>query len=300
MRERVLAIVGAVALIAVALLVRSWLADDDAEGGGSAGGSGGGSNGQPVVACTSDLAAICEALADDGRIAEDPPTLDLADSDDPPTVDGWITWDPAPFVVNENAGQGASIWSEPEVLGSAPLGVLLYPDDDTEFDTDCNWTCITERVGQDWPVGVGSPSTSEGLARWRPLAQALVDASDGAAGIPQARIDAILNSPANPQNDLTLQQFLTGPGRATAYIGLGPVLSDALGSRGLELVEPEPATTAAVVVAARNGEESVTLADHLGGDALNDALAQVGVTPGGTLVDEDEALGLWHVWNKAP
>ena len=100
MKQRVLAIAGAVILVCAAVLVRGALADDD---GGSGGGSGTG--GAPVVACTADLASVCDALAEAGTIAADPPRLDLDGAAQPPAkLDGWITWEPAPLVVDFATG----------------------------------------------------------------------------------------------------------------------------------------------------------------------------------------------------
>ncbi|MEO6988806.1 MAG: hypothetical protein ABI239_09165, partial [Aquihabitans sp.] len=77
MRERVLAIFGALALIAFAFVVRSLIVGGDGGGEGGNGNDPVSSDSRPVVACTKDLMAMCDALADEGAIAADPPPVDL-------------------------------------------------------------------------------------------------------------------------------------------------------------------------------------------------------------------------------
>lgn len=303
MRERVLAMVGAVALIAVALLVRSWLGDDGAGSSTGSGGGRGGSGGRPVVACTPDLAVVCEALVDDGRIAEDPPTLDLdsgAEAPDP-AIDAWITWDPAPRLVNENAREGIAVWADGAPLGSAPLGVLLPSEDREDQESECGWDCLTERILEDGRVvAVGEPTTAGGLARWRPVARSLAaEVDDRHRDIPETQVRGLLDGPPQGQSTASLDRFVTAPGTADWFVGLAPLIEAHEGRRGLTTTMPSPATEATVVVAARGGTSSTDLAADLDSGALEEALEQVGVTAGGTLVTEEEALGLWHIWDKA-
>lgn len=300
MRERVLAILGAVALVAVALLVRSWLAGD---GGSGDGGSGdGGSKVRPVVACTPDLAAICEALADDGRIADDPPTFDLDDPEVPPDVDGWITWDPAPRIDDLGPSTGADTWEPAAALGASPLA-LLVPSD-VQFGDDCAWDCVLSFTQGDpsFTIALGSPTTAEGLARWHPVADALV--ADGSfVDLDSGAIRRIQDGPQQAQDSITLDTFLTQQGLADLYLHTEGTLRRAADrqqarDRGLTVFVPDPETMATVVVASRAGEGSAALADEIGGEALTDALDAAGVNPGGTLVDEARAGDLWQLWSK--
>ena len=302
MRERVLAIIGAVAPIAVALLVRSWLGDDR-DGSPTGSGGGGGSGGRPVVACTPDLTVVCDALADDGRIADDPPTLDLdsgADAPDP-TIDAWITWDPAAWLVNENASQGIAVWAEGAPLGSASLGLLLPSEDREGQDPECGWNCLTEQIVEDGRVvPVGEPTTAVGLARWRPVARSLAAmVDDRHRDIPESQVRGLLDGPTQGQSMASLDRFVTAPGTADWFVGLVPLVEAYEGRRGLTTIIPSPDAEATMVVVSRSGDDSADLADHLDSQALDEALEQVGVTSGGTLVTEDEALGLWHIWDKA-
>src|SRR5690348_6274692 len=114
MKSRGMAVVGAFLLIVLAMFVRSKLADDDSSSNGSKGNGGG----RPVVACTPELQEVCDALATDGQIASDPPTLDLGGASKPDSeIDGWITWDPAPEIADFDAGQN-EVWGPSDALGS--------------------------------------------------------------------------------------------------------------------------------------------------------------------------------------
>ena len=135
MKQRLLAIAGAVALVAVAVLVRATVLD-----GGDGSGSGGG-GGAPRVACTPDLVAVCAALADAGAIARDPIALDLDGATEPPAdLDGWLTWDGAPGVANEDA---PGTWQDPVAVAGSPLAVARragpapapMPNANRAFDT---------------------------------------------------------------------------------------------------------------------------------------------------------------------
>ena len=172
MKERILALCAVVLLIALAVVARDALAGDDGSGSG---GDGGGD--ELVAACTPDLESLCEALADAGEVAPDPLTLDRGvEAGGERAPDVWLTWDPAPQIDNEAAGQGPRPWDAPIALGSADLGVLVQPRDREALEGACetlDWTCVATEAGGAVAVGVGDPGTSEGIARLRPLAEAL-------------------------------------------------------------------------------------------------------------------------------
>ena len=99
MRERLLAVVGAICLVALALVVRSAIAGGDggSDGDGQDGSKPKPSGDTPVVACSPTLVDLCDAMAEAGLIAAKPPTLALG-AKVPEQVDGWIAWDPGPSV----------------------------------------------------------------------------------------------------------------------------------------------------------------------------------------------------------
>lgn len=170
MKERIGAVVGAIGLIVAAVLVRGWLAGDDgAEATRNTNAS------TPFVACSPGVEEVCEALAAEGAIAEDPPTFDL-DSDaattgriDDRQVDAWITWNPAGALLGQVSTDVAA-WGDAVPVGSSPL-VLASTD---PLPKDCkapsvDWECVAS-AEFDAGVAVGDPTTIDGLVRSFPVA----------------------------------------------------------------------------------------------------------------------------------
>ena len=156
MKERLLAIVGAVVLVAVAVALRTTVLDD-----GDATSGGGGGGGAPKVACTPDLAEVCAALAEAGHIAEEPITLDLDGATEPPEdLDGWITWDGAAGVANLDA---PGTWQDPVAVAGAPLAVARRTGPVPGLPSGCtaeapSWRCVVDSALDGAAVGVTLPT----------------------------------------------------------------------------------------------------------------------------------------------
>jgi hypothetical protein len=308
--KRLGAIVGAVALVAIAVLVRGRLAGSD--GNGRSPGGGGRSGGDLVVACTPELAEVCAALADAGAIAADPPALDLGGATAPPdTVDAWLTWDPAPAIANFDAP--APRWDRVEPLGSAPLGALIGPDD---LGGACRaaptWECVAAAgTGQGGTgIGLGATDTAEGLARILPVATALVPDRDPES-IEGARLRTLLESPVDGPGtaaDLVARRLQRGAAAVGPVVAPVPLAGDAAATprgreQSLRAVVPTGGGTGAatVVVAARTGAsvDTSALARRCRDDAVAAALRAVGVEPcSGTLAGDDIAGFLYQVREK--
>lgn len=298
MRERILAVAGAVALVVVAVVVRLTVFGGD--GGEAGGGRSGGS--VPVVACSPDLAMICADLAGAGVIARDTPVLDLPGAAEPdPRVDAWITWDAAPDLVDIDQ---PATWDDATALGSAPLGVVAV---DGGIPAACSppvtWTCLAEAwAGGQVAVGVGSARTSGGLARIEPLARALVPDDGDFTQITGARLAAIVTSPADGQDGLEEQvtRLLTARGALSALVGPLPRLQRAATQGGprFRAVAVTPTSTITAVVATRHGHrvDHGRLASAL---ARTTTLSDLGLTPGGTVRGADLAGDLYQVRLKA-
>jgi hypothetical protein len=308
MRERVLAILAAVALVAVAIVARSALADDDGTGPGRKSASG-----RPVVACTPDLMAVCDALAADGRIAADPPELDLDEAGAPDAaIDGWITWDPAPAIANFDSGREA--WVDDRAVAWARLGVLWPRSVFATLRGACpdgvTWSCIAGSEDPSVTVGTGSPDTAEGLARMFPLAAALSDALDPST-LDEQQLAGLLEGPVDGQAaaaDMGDALVTFGPGKGSVVVAPIP-LAEQLAStpagreRSLLLLAPAPETGIAVVLSTRQGSDLGALADRIlraeGGSPVGRALAAAGVSGGpGKLADDDVAGFLYQVRKK--
>ena len=129
---------------------------------------------------------VCEALANEGRIADDPVELDLPDAAEPPAeVDGWITWNPAPQIANYVASPTLNplVWSTTTALGSATELILADGSTATGLAADCDakttWACLGG-LAPELSIGVGDPATAEGMARLAPFARAFATDDDPA------------------------------------------------------------------------------------------------------------------------
>lgn len=302
MRQRVLAIVGAIALVVVAFVVRGLLTDGGSDGGGSR-------SSRPVVACTADLAELCDALAGAGRIAADPPTLDLSAAASPPAeVDGWITWDPAPAIAGFDAG-GTEVWSEPQVLASAREAVLYDPAVADALTDACRaaptWRCLAADPGA-IPFGVGDPSTAEGLARLAPLAQTFT-IDDDPDQLDVAGLRDLVESPRSaqaPSHDQAVK-LVTQRGSYGLVAGPNDLLeaqaNSAQGrSRSVQVLTPTPSRRLTVVLATRHGRSLGGLADACGGAAadLAPAARRLGLQPCEGTADAGLAGFLYQVRKK--
>jgi hypothetical protein len=306
MRERVLAVIGAVCLIALAVVVRSALAGDD----GPSGGDEPRPAERPLVACTPDLAEVCEALAADGRIAEDPPTLDLAGADAPDEeLDGWITWDPAHQLADFEAG--ADVWRSPEVLANARLAVAGTADDlGVACDDDPAWSCVRDADAEGLAIGVGDPATAEGAARLLPVARTY--ATDDDPSTLERGLRSLIDGPVDGQQaaPAMARDLVVRPGRADLVVGPTPTLelqaSTARGEAlGLQVVAPSPAASATIVIVERTDGVAADVreaicdrsADELAETEVGAALLDAGgaATCRGDLIDEQLAGFLFQV-----
>lgn len=304
MRERVLAVVGALALVAAAFVVRSLIVGDD--GGGTGDGSSAGS--LPVVACTKDLMAVCDALEAEGAIAADPPAVELgsdgaktATVDDVP-VDGWITWDPAPTLANFDGGSKAAWTVDAQALSTDQLAVIGPNDDIAALQSGCGltWECIASSGER---VGIGRPTTAQGIARLAPLAAALAEDLDPET-LDTAAIRTLLGTKQQP---LEAQlKALNQPGFWDLVVGPKTLLDRAAATpqgknRKLRVGAVEPSATISVVLAtsATSDQDLSGLVTVVRSDALTDARDDTAMTaPPGATIDPALAGFLYQVRDK--
>jgi len=296
MKQRVLAIIGAVALIAIAMVLRATVMD----GGGDGASNGKATKGKPVVACAPDLVAICTALASDGAIASNPPTLDLADATAPPDdVDGWLTWDPAPAIANIDA---PNTWGPSVPVGGASLAVGSRTGTTLTLPTGCRpatltWTCVAAAAQRGTAVGVGTADSAESLARLYPLAKTLVPTDGDFTTIDGSALKAIVGSPNDPQADfpdqlVTLQTKL---GALGLLVGPEGALSSA---SNVTVRRPSPAAQVTVVLASRTGHDLGDLHGAFTRAGAAAALGDAGVTAGQGRLAPDSRAGELYVVRK--
>jgi hypothetical protein len=129
---RLLALVGAVAMIVVAVVVRGAIADDT-----DSGASGGGSDG--VVVCALELRDVCP----DGAIVEEVAmTADRFATSGAEAPAAWLTFDPWPAmvdVVRAQSGLEPMFDADLAPLAASAL-VIVGPEELGE----CDWRCVVE------------------------------------------------------------------------------------------------------------------------------------------------------------
>lgn len=302
-----MAVVGAIALVAVALVVRAQLSGDDDGGRASEGG-------RPAVACTPDLTAVCAALADEGRIAEDPLVLELSSAAEPPPgIDAWITWDPAPGIANIDADVAGvrAPWDLEQAVpvGAAPLSIATTGGIDQPpggcVSSELTWACFGTPRSEDYSLGVGDPTTADGLARLYPIAASLVDTDAGEdfRSLTATDLAEIIDSPADGQAGRFPDQFqtlLTRPGTLTFLVG--PSVAFTRATNAPKTLEPEPVTKIVAVIAGRTGRalSSEDLRQLVEGDEVGEAIQGVGLIPrDGDLAPASRAGDLFAVREAA-
>lgn len=216
--KRLLAVLGAVAMIGGAVLVRGIITGDDGGGGGSGGGGGG--DGDTHLVCVPELEAACEALADeDGSITfeveEAGVTADrLTDPElqpDGSDVDGWVTLHPWPELVElrRELNQDGSVLGEAGDVLATTLVDLVGPTErlDVLVGEVCGaeagtpvWRCLGDNAGAPWgdlpggdpgwgSVNVGFPDPTESATGLLVLGQASAEYFGALGGETFARND---------------------------------------------------------------------------------------------------------------
>ncbi len=304
-----MAVIAALVLIALAVFVRGLLVDDDASGSGS--NEKKGRKGEaPVVACTPELKAVCDALADEGEIADDPPELDLDGATDPDAdIDGWITWNPAPQIANFAAGQNP-VWAEPTVLGSAVEAVLIDDSAAADLPGACRsrptWTCLAD-AAPGLSIGVGDPATAEGIARLAPFARTFTT-DDDYRDLDTDGLVELISSPPDDQTDARdmADRLTTRPGSLSMTSGPNDLLlaqtrTSQGQQRGLRILTPTPQVRLVAVVTERVGREGSTddlVCNPEPPDALAEPLVARGLQPCEGTADAALAGFLFQVQKK--
>jgi len=240
--SRLLALVGAIAMIVVAIVVRGAIDDDD--GGGRAGGDGG----ERVVVCVTELRTYCPS---DGIVEDAGRTADrLAGGED---VDAWLTFDPWPSIVDDARTRAGlePLFLERTGLASSPL-VAVGPAD----RGDCDWACLAS--DPDLRVGSRPFDTSGlGLLHLGAIASGVVGTPAFATNdlVPEVRSTLARTIESTEASGDPVRQLLQS--RAFFDVALSvqaeaqPALDAASADRraGLALLYPAPVANAVVVAA---------------------------------------------------
>ncbi len=303
--RRVLAVLGAVLMVAVALLVRSSLdgGDDDEDGGAS-------TEEAVRLLCAEELAEVCRSLEDEGlaevQIEAVGVTVDrLGALDADLGVDAWLTLDPFPQQVNDRRlfATGNAIFADPIATErSSGLALVAQADRGAALETDCpdvGWACVGDAAGEPWadhsgdvawgPVKPGYDAPDTSATGLLVLAQAMADhlGDPGFAGqdIDERWLGDLEDAVPTRTSGSSLLRLAQQGGAAFGAVGaLGAEAEAVAGTaqgEDLTIFYPAPMFRASVVLApGRGGDEDLLaeLTDLAEGDALASTLDDAGWT----------------------
>ena len=286
--SRVLALIGAVCLIAAAILARALLTGDDDGGDDDEGGS----DAELVVACVPELEDACRAIDRpmDLTIEDPAATIErLAAGED---IDAWVTFDPWPAMA-------AIIEPRADIAPAEAVAVddlVLLARTSRADAAGCapvTWACLVDALGD----SVAVPEPTEALGSLV-LGQAATDFFGGPFAANDFELPALADRFAAIEIDGGAFDDMRVGLPEPAATGVLGVQLDALGARRGDFTEgasAAPATVAVVVAGPRSdriaGEPSFTAAlDDLGW-ALDPAAATTGLPSAGVLVALQGAVG---------
>ncbi len=297
--RRVLAVLGAVLMVALALLVRSLIDGDD--DGGQASGEGGDGD-VPTLVCAEELADVCEALERDGAadvtiepVGETVDRLGAVDAE--LDADGWLTLDPFPQQVDERRefATGSALFGDSMATDrSSGLALVAFADRAAALEADCpdvDWACLGDAAGEPWADHGGESSWGQ----VKPGYDAPDTSATGLLVLAQA-MAAHLDDPGFAGQDIDdrwlgdLEDAVPTRTAGTALLKLvqqGRAAFGAVGALGIEaeavagtaqgedltIFYPAPMFRASVVLAPRRGVDAGELIDA---DTLDAALAEAG------------------------
>jgi len=149
---RVLALLGAILLIAAAVVARSVLDDED-------GGDDGGRDGEPMaVACIPELREACDALDRLAEVTIEDPGETIARIAEGADVDAWVTLDPWPemaSIIDDQARVGDGVG-----VATTELLLLVRTDAVPSGCAPVGWTCLVD--GLDNRVVLPDPDAALG------------------------------------------------------------------------------------------------------------------------------------------
>jgi hypothetical protein len=327
--KRLAAVLAAVLMVAVAVVVRDWLDDEQEPSPGEA--SPPATDDGATLVCASELEAVCRALADRDdelvvRIEPAGTTLEALSGSDgegrADDVDGWLTFDPFPAMVDEarqRSGLQPLIGRPTPVLARSPLVIAVWDDRREALaascpDGDITWGCIGDVAGTPWP-------TTGGLEAWGAVEPSHPRADQTAVGLLALAgavtswfgtsdlasqdfrdpafatwFDSLERSiphfpapPRTPLDDMLSGGPATFDLTGTTEAAAGPAIARSRYSDRLSIIYPLPVTVADVVFVALTGTDEGGYVREL---VESDATAPALAAAGWRVLDHDLAAGL--------
>lgn len=256
--SRLLALVGAIAMIAAAIVLRGALDDD----GGDGGGDGRGRDPDGQVVCATELRDVCPG----GGVIEDVDvTADRLVAADAVPPSAWLTFDPWPSMVDEARNRSGlePLFPDRAGLASSPL-VAVGP---AELD-GCDWSCLAG--DGELRVGTRRLDGGLGLLHLAVIAGGLVGTVDFATNdlVPEVRSRLSAAADAAERSTDPVRQLLQSRAFFDVALSIEAEAAAALDAAdpsrkaGLALLYPAPVANA-VVVAAGDADLLGGVADRL-------------------------------------
>jgi len=189
MAKRVLAVIGAIALVLAAIALRSLIDDGDDPGGGRGAAA--------LVVCDPDLRRACEALTDVEVRVQDSAATSAALVAGDAELDVWVTSSAWLEVTTARLDRTSAPLGEAVPLASSPIGLHALADRAAVLELHCaggpTWRCIGDAAGRPWSeiggpsawgsvrIGLPDPDTAVGLATLGAVAVGHFDGTDFAA-----------------------------------------------------------------------------------------------------------------------
>ena len=304
MPARLLAFVGAIAMVVGALAVRDRMDEEDER-----------ASTVLRIVCASELGPACEAMARDEAAGRLEVTIEAAGvtadrlgsaaaGSAAAELDGWLVTAPWPAIVAEARQRGGMepLVSTGPVLARSPVVMAVWPERGAVLARFCKapevtWRCLGDHAGRRWeelggqatwgPLKPGHPDVSS--ANGLPVLGAASAGYFGRTDVTRADLDddgfrdwltrlerSIPSRSASPLEDM----LLAGPAAFDAVGSIeaeaGPLLARSARPEKPELIYPAPVATADVVLGTVRGRRARLLTELVGEDVGRRALAAAG------------------------
>jgi len=160
--RRALALLAALAMIAVAVLIRSRIDDDHTETVSARPEP----TGPLTIVCITELESACNAITKDhpdvNTRVEDAATTAQALARGDAGIDGWLTLEPWPDITNDLATDG--VFETSTAIASSPFVIATVKEREVVLAPNCpgsvvGWKCLGDNVGRPWTdITGGVPS----------------------------------------------------------------------------------------------------------------------------------------------
>jgi hypothetical protein len=165
--KRFLAIAASIVMVTVALVIRSSIDDD--------GSSATGSSGPITIACVTELEAQCRELSGVTVRVEDAAITAKAIAAGKAKIDGWVTFDPWPEIVDLLAQRDAT--GDSVRVAASQIVIAMVQERADAFAPTCggtiDWKCLGDAIGRQWTDVGGKPEWAMVKAGIPPLVSGL-------------------------------------------------------------------------------------------------------------------------------